>query len=280
MTDGQGQAYSVAVSEAFIKVLVAFILGLVFSAPCWAGAWNQPAGQGQVIITASWSQGDEIFDQDFKPVSLDGFTKFETRYYIEQGVTDWLTLVGNTGLQTLSFQDDDSFFEFDGFDDIELGAQIKTYARSNLATSIRVSYVIDSRLDNQVVDVLSGGDVFEARALIGQSRETLIGDFFYDAQFALRTKSFGKVDGTQAALTFGYRPKETWLFMSQSFLNRTERDQVDGFRVPAQTQINSQLSVARQYRPRHYFQIGVNQSLLGQSIVKESGVFIGLWSGY
>jgi len=108
-------------------------------------------------------------------------------------------------------------FDFNGLDDIEIGAQFDTYSREGLATSLRLSYVVDSQLDNQAIDILSGGDKFEARGLIGQSRETLLGDFFYDAQFALRTESFDKVDQTQAALTLGYKPTQRWLFMAQSY---------------------------------------------------------------
>jgi len=150
------------------------LFGVVFvSSPAFAGAWNQRAGEGQVITTTAWAHAGEIFNDDFDAVPLRGFTKVESRIYIEHGATDWLTLVGNTGLQSLNFRDGDSRFDFDGFDDIELGAQVRIHAREGLAASVRLSYVIDSALDNQAIDVLRGGDQLELRALIGQSSETL-----------------------------------------------------------------------------------------------------------
>ena len=252
----------------------------VMSTPAFAGAWNQRAGEGQVISTSSWAHADEIFNDDFDAVPLRGFTKTETRLYIEQGVTDWLTIVGNTSFQTLNFRDGDSRFDFDGLDDIELGAQINTYSKRDLATSLRVSYIIDSALDNQAIDVLRGGDQIELRALIGQSRETLIGDFFYDAQFALRSEALSDVDGIQGALTTGFKPTERWLFMVQSFVNFSDREIIDGFDVPSQLQFNSQISAGHQYRPGRYIQIGAGKTLIGQNIVKERSIFIGLWTEY
>lgn len=250
------------------------------SSPAFAGAWNQRAGEGQVISTSAWAHAGEIFDNDFDAVPLRGFTKTETRLYIEQGVTDWLTVVGNAAFQTLNFRDGDSRFDFDGLDDVELGAQIKLHAQKDLATSVRVSYIVDSALDNQAIDVLRGGDQLELRALIGQSRETLIGDFFYDAQFALRSEALNDIDGIQGALTTGFKPKERWLFMIQSFVNFSDREEIDGFGVPAQLQFNAQISAAREYQPGRYIQIGAGKTLLGQNIVKERSVFIGLWTEY
>jgi len=246
----------------------------------FAGAWNQRAGEGQVISTSAWGHASQIFDDDYNAIPLRGFTKSETRLYIEQGVTDWLTFVGNGGFQTLNFRDGDSRFDFEGLDDIEIGAQLKTYSREGLATSVRLSYVIDSRLDNQVIDILSGGDKFEARGLIGQSRETLLGDFFYDAQIALRTEAFDKVDQTQAALTLGYKPTQRWLLMVQSYAIVSAAETVDGFRVPEQLEVSSHISIARQFKPGRYIQLGAGQTIFGRNIVKERSLFIGLWTEY
>lgn len=245
-----------------------------------AGAWNQRAGEGQVISTSSWSHAGEIFNDNYEAEPLRGFTKTETRLYIEHGVTDWLTLVGNGGFQTLNFRDGESRFDYDGLDDIELGLQFKVYAKEGFAAAIRASYIIDSRLDNQAVDVLRGGDQYELRGLIGQSRETIMGDVFYDAQLAARTEKFAQLDGVQAALTLGYKPTERWLVLSQSYFNFSNNDEVAGFDVPEQAQLTSQISIAKQYKPGRYIQLGAGRTFFGQNIVKERSVFIGTWTEY
>jgi len=259
-----------------------FVLGclLALSERAYAGAWNQRAGEGQVISTSFWSNAETIFDDDFDTVPLRGFTKTESRLYLEHGFTDWLTFVGNSGFQTLNFRDGDSRFDFDGLDDIALGLQFRLHAPEGLAVALRTSYIIDSQLENRAIDVLRGGDQYELRALIGQSRETLLGDFFYDAQLAARTERFDSLDGAQGALTLGYKPTDRWLFMSQSYVNFSSNDRVDGFEVPQQTQLTSMVSLARQYQPGRYVQFGAGQTLLGQNIVKERSVFIGLWTEY
>jgi hypothetical protein len=68
--------------------------------------------------------------------------------------------------------------------------------------------------------------------------------------------------------------------MSQTYLNVSENDEVDGFPVPEQTQLTSQLSIARQYKPGRYVQFGAGQTLFGQNIVKERSLFIGIWTEY
>ena len=154
------------------------------------------------------------------------------------------------------------------------------YQGLNILVLNKWFYILESMLENQVIDILSGGDQFEARALIGQSRETLLGDFFYDAQVALRTENFNKIDETQGALTLGYKPTHRWLFMLQSFARVSADETVDGFKVPQQVQVKSQLSFARQIRPGRYAQLGIGQSFFGQNIVKERSVFMGLWVEY
>jgi len=277
------------VLKRFIKSFVVATASICLTSPAWAGAWNQRSGEGQLITTSSWAHAGEIFNDDFEAVPLRGFTKVETRLYLEQGVTDWLTLVGNTGFQSLNFRDGDSRFDFEGLDDIELGAQLRVHADEGGAASVRLSYVIDSKLDNQVVDILRGGDEIELRALIGQSRETSIGDIFYDAQFALRSEEVTDIDALQGALTLGYKPTDRWLLMSQSFANYSvggETDfiaadnEVDTFTIGQQLQVKSQISLARQYKPGRYFQLGAGTTVFGQNIVKERSVFISLWTEY
>ena len=264
----------------FLHYLIVFAIGLLWSCQAHAGAWNQQAGQGQIISTSSWSHAGQIFDDNFDAVPLRGFTKSETRLYLEQGVTDWLTLTGNGAFQSLNFRDEDSRFDFDGLDDTELGIQLKVHAKGGFSSAIKASYIIDSQLDNQAVDVLRGGDQYELRGLVGLSHDTSIGNMFYDAQFALRTEAFSKLDGIQGALTLGVKPTERWLIMSQYFLNFSNDDIQDGFERAQQLQLNSQFSIARQYKPSRYIQLGVGQTFFGRNIVKERSLFLGLWTEY
>jgi len=264
----------------FYKAIVTILGCFTLYESAYGGAWNQKAGEGQVISTSVWGHANRIFDDDFEAIPLTGFTKVETRFYVEQGITDWLTFVGNSAIQTLNFRDDESQFDFEGLDDVELGMQFRMFAKEGFSSSMRLSYIFDSQLDGQVADILGGGDQFELRGLIGQSRETVLGDFFYDAQIALRTEDFERLNGGEITLTGGFKPTHLWLTMVQLYANLSEIGEVDGFDVPKQLQINTQISLARKYKPGRYVQFGFGKTIFGQNIVKERSVFMGLWVEY
>jgi len=108
-----------------------FVLGvcLLLSEQAHAGAWNQRAGEGQIITTTHWARADGgNFDDDLAVIS--NFTKLETRLWLEHGLTDNLTLVLNGALQQISYSDISEKVEFEGFDDTEFGLQfeIASYA--------------------------------------------------------------------------------------------------------------------------------------------------------
>ena len=107
-----------------------------------------------------------------------------------------------------------------------------------------------------------------------------MGSIFYDAQLALRSEQFKSVSQVQSALSVGYKPTDRWLLLSQNFFNSAGGELIDGFPVPAQEQFMSQISIARQYKPGRYIQLGAGRTLFGQNIVKERSVFIGLWAEY
>jgi len=96
----------------------------------------------------------------------------------------------------------------------------------------------------------------------------------------LRTETFERVDQAQAAVTLGYKPTQRWLLMAQSYAIVSAGEVVEGFRVPEQLEVSSHMSLARQFRPGRYVQLGVGQTIFGRNIVKERSVFIGLWTEY
>jgi len=81
-------------------------------------------------------------------------------------------------------------------------------------------------------------------------------------------------------MTLGYKPTQRWLLMVQSYAIVSAEETVDDFRVPEQMELSSHISIARQFRPGRYVQLGVGQTFLGRNIVKERHVFMGLWTEY
>lgn len=251
-----------------------------FTPSAEAGAWNQKPGEGLIITTSGWYHADDLFQDDTVRVDFLGYTKTETRIWIESGLTKKLTFVGNTAYQDLDYRDDVSRITYQGLGDIELGVQWQVKRKEGLAASLRMSYIIDSGLDNRFPDVQSNGDTVEFRALLGQSRETLIGDFFHDTQVAIRVDTLGIFDSVHGTATLGYKPTDKWSVMAQGFADYTENLATDGSRDQIRSQISGQLSLVHQFKPGRYAQLGGKLALDGRNAVKERALIIGVWTEY
>ena len=245
-----------------------------------AGAWNQDKNHGQIIITGVWSDGSVKYDDDFDTVNIRDFSKTETRIYVEHGLTDRLTFVGNAAYQNINFTDVDSSFSYDGLDRTELGVQWQLARKQDLAVAVKASYIIDSNLPNSAVDVFSVGDMVELRGLIGQSRETSKGDFFYNAEFALRTADFDRIDSFHGEIALGWKPDDRHMILLQNYANMSPEVFFIEDRNPEQIQFQSQLSIMRRDKKGRGMQIGVQQTWAGRNIVKETALTVGSWLPY
>lgn len=255
-------------------------LALLGSAEASAGAWNQNPGEGQAIVTTGWFHASDIFQDDIVQVDFLGYTKIETRLWLEAGLTSDITLVLNGALQSLDFRDSLNDITFQGLDDIEVGLQWQLKRSENLAASIRASYVIDSEIDDRFPDIQSNGDTVELRALLGQSQETLIGDVFHDTQLAVRVNGDGVFDSVHGTFTLGYKPTDRTIIMLQGFADHTENNSSFGDRTQIRSQTSGQLSIVRQFQPGRYIQIGGKYAIDGRNAVRERALIIGVWTEY
>ena len=73
------------------------------AAPARASAFNEPAGQGIAILSATVDGGDRSFSADgYHFVRTDSYHKRELSLYIEYGVTDWLQAIVQPDLASVS----------------------------------------------------------------------------------------------------------------------------------------------------------------------------------
>ncbi len=245
-----------------------------------AAAWNQSDRDGLFIFGSNLTQASEFFDDDLNAVPLSEFEKTEVRAYLEYGIARKLTLVGNTAWQQISFEQEAVSFKFTGLDQTELGLQYELARREGLAASLRASYVIDGGPDTTLVDVLPGGDAIELRALLGQSRETLLGDLFYDVQIAARTRDFDRIDSLHGDWTLGYKPTHRNMVLVQGFTNYAPKDRIQDFKINPQLQVTGKLSYARQVTPGRWIQIGLERTMVGRNIVRETTLATGIWTEF
>lgn len=246
-----------------------------------AGAWNLPKNEGQIIVTGAFTRGNSIFDDDGNRQDAN-FSKTETRIFFEHGLTERWTLTVNSALQMSQFESDQSAFNFDDFDDTELGLRYQLKRKQGLALSLQASYIIDGGPADNILDIGGSRDIIELRALWGRSYETKRwGDVFFDAQIAGRLRiNDGQYDSTRADLTLGYKPSPKWFIIMQNFSTLREAETDLDLTVPEQFQFKSNISLGYEYKPKRAVQIGYSETLFGRNIVKERGFFISTWLKY
>ena len=231
------------------------------------------------------------------------FEKLDSTLYIEYGLTDILTLVGNTTLQDVSFTSSEGPQFFRGFATSKLGLRygIKTNSRWKLA--VQPSLVIPA--GGEAVpdgDLGLGGFGGELRLLAG--RPLMLGDRpgFVNAEAAYDLRSDGAPRQITADLTLGVKLFEHVQFISQGFYRHTNDALFESDAVLANESLKLQASLVvdlpklrLKKKPagddapeeanidparRTSLQLGVFQTVAGRNIVREQGVLMTLWNKF
>jgi len=140
-------------------------------APAFAGAWNLPPGDGQIISTYNYSRANEAYTDIEGLDTAVEFTKREARIFYEHGLTKHITAVVNGAHQTIGFEGLQSSINFSDFDKTELGLRYEIKRREGLAISVQGSYILGGGPPESILDIGSRNDSFELRGLWGQSKE-------------------------------------------------------------------------------------------------------------
>lgn len=256
-----------------IAYLAASILTLACSATAaHASAWPQPAGQGQVAVTAIYSHSDDGFDSRGDSIDIDDYTKAEVYALIEYGVTDDLTLMA-----TPSF----SHVEIDGRGDstgagyTEVGARYRiTGDRTPFSLQGTVRIPGKKRSDNQA-QVGATDAEFDLRGLVGSSFKLGSTEGFVDFQAGYRFRNGGPPNEFRLDATVGVRPAEKLLLMAQSFNVISDGRGTGVFGKHAYS--NIYVSAAYDITPRLALQIGGIATVAGRNALKERGFLAGTW---
>ena len=264
---------------------IAGLFCLQINVPAFAGAWNLPPGEGQIITTYDYSEASSAFaDAEIEDLSL-SFVKNEGRLFFEHGLTQHLTFVGNGAYQTIQFSSSQSEINFSDFADIEIGLRYQLTRKEGLATSIQASYIIGGGPPDSLLDLNGPEDSVELRGLWGQSKEFENFSIFFDVQGALRSENFSDIDEWHTDLTLGYKRNEKYLLLGQLFHSSLDGevlngDAGDGILVPRQRRVKLKLSAVYEYKKNKHVQIGVQETIAGRNTVRERGVSLGTWIRY
>jgi len=79
------------------------LMVIAIPAVAFAGAWNLPPGEGQIISTYNYSQANDAYTDIEGLDTAVQFTKREARIFYEHGLTEHITAVVNAAHQTIGF---------------------------------------------------------------------------------------------------------------------------------------------------------------------------------
>lgn len=265
-----------------MRYFLSLLFLLAFSGICYAGAWTQPQGSGQVILTTGYYGTDQYFDNAGSKKSQPDYSQYALSPYVEYGLRDDLTIGTNLSLQYLTQNGyyhygiaDSEFFlrqrlwQGDGFV-ISAQPMIKLPSPTS---STRLPQIGSSTPDAGLT--LSGGYGFSA---YGQNH-------FLDLDAGYRHRFGRPHDQVNLSATAGIGLTSQLMLMPQLFA--TYRTAVpaatSGFLQSASNDYNlTRLQVSAVYKLTNdlSLQVGGFTTLDGRNTGGGSGALFGIWKSF
>lgn len=264
--------------------------------PVRAGAWLWPEGKGQVIVTTTFANARNAFDASGRLIRTPSYRKFETRAYVEHGVTDWLNFVGEAAYMSfrgaanpndhlnllvaearaglpLSIRGPPGA-SYEGLGVGAAGARLRLFTYGDYVFSFEASLRAASREARRFLDMRDAAQV-DARLMMGRPFTVFGMTGFFDAQLGYRSRGQNG-DEIRADFTAGIRPMDRLMLMAQSFSAFAPRGGVATF-VAAQ---KFQLSAVYDVTPALSVQLGGVTALEGVNSPAERGIVSAVWWRY
>lgn len=282
--------------RAALVACVIVLMAAMAAMPARAGAWLYPEGAGQVIVTTTFADARNAYDASGRLIRTPSYRKFETRAYIEHGVADGVTFVGEAGymdfrgaanssdyLQTLLAEakaglpltpQQPAGPHYAGFGIGAAGARVRILEYGPYVLSLETSLRAASAPARRFLDMRDAVQV-DARVLVGRATEIFGMQGFIDAQFGYRSRGQNG-DEARADLTYGLRPLPQVLLLAQSFTALTPR----GGRAGLVASQKFQLSGVYDLTPAVSVQVGAVAALSGVNSPAERGLISAVWWRY
>jgi protein XagA len=265
-----------------------------------AGAWLYPEGQGQLILTTAFGAARGAFDARGRLATTPPYRKWETRFYLEHGVTDWLTFVGEGSAMSFHGAAEPSRIDalnylieeakagrplllppspaagtrYEGLGLGAAGVRFGGLAYGDYVLSTEASICAASSEARKVLD-MRGAPQFDLRLLMGRSFSLFGFTGFLDTQIGYRTRGQNG-DEVRVDLTAGVRPFDSLTLMAQSFSAVAPRGGVSTLMAAQKFQLSAVYGVT----PRISLQIGAVTALSGVNSPAERGLIGAIWWRY
>jgi protein XagA len=258
-------------------------LGLLFlplSGQC--GAWPQLNGVGEVIVTLEQAKAQDGFDDKGQEAKLVGDWAQDSLFlYSEYGLTDRVTLHAKTYVQ--DYKTITSSYR--GFGSLELGGRYSFYKGRTSVLAVGASLeglgrgrrndfdpeAVDRGTDSEIR--LYGGHAFKLKGFKFKGFKLVQSNAFADLQLARKFREKFD-DQNRLDISFGIKPTQKWLILSQIFAGETLRkDRFKAYWAHQDISLVRHLGVQSDVS----LQVGVRQTLMGQNVPKVKSVSLALW---
>lgn len=239
--------------------------------PVAAGAWNQPKGQGQVIVKYEPVWSVHRFDEDGDRLALpDERQDYIVSLWGEYGLSERVTLLVKTDWQDT----DDGFHQYRGMGPVEIGGRWQALDHNGWQVSVQASYISDTHGRNAAWGSAGEGEQeADLRVLAGRN---FGGRFpgFYEVQMARRWRD-NLANEVRAEGTLGVHFRENYTAMAQFYAGKADvESDVGGARW-----LTLELGVVRHWEDWSV-QAGWRATTAGRNVPAADGPIVALWKRF
>lgn len=203
------------------------------------------------------------------------FSKYESSFYTEYGLTDRLTLVLQLAGQRVSQDNNGITDTAEGLAASRAGLQARLLSFGRWTSSVQIAGVIPGGGENVADRPLGdGANGVELRALVGRSVGS---NGFLDLQLARTWRADEYPAETRLDATLGWRIRENYLVMAQSFYTVADADITRNGREYRQHKV--QFSAGRNFG-RGRLMLGAFTTLSGRNAIDETGFVASWWRSF
>lgn len=262
--------------------VLAAVAGMVWHAPyVRAGAFLQPQGRGQVIITGRFERSDRYFDNLGRLRPVRDYRKFELQAWSEYGLNDAVTLIFapsfsdmRTSVPPTPVHREMSVRNI--YARVEAGARFRLFRSEDSAASIQVTAGLGGKAGGGAsFGLRQEGNELDIRLLYGRNFEIANRRGFVDLQGGFRLRS-GAADEWRVDITTGLHLRERWMLLLQSF------NLLAGRYGTFQAKRSSKLQASLVYRiDRNWsLQAYVFTTIAARNARRDSGMIAAAWRSF
>lgn len=200
----------------FLTIVPLFILTDQVEGAVWAAGKEK----GKLILNVSWYDTSSAFDLNGSEHSISNggrFTKLELNPYVEYGLTDEITVVGNFFLEKLNYSDSFNNFNYSGSGDQELGLRFTVFSYEPVLLAVQGNVKFPLYRKGGQLQPGNYQTDLEGRILAGSSFMVISKPSFWNLEVGFRHRNGYPADELRTDATLGTSLALRWLVLAQVF---------------------------------------------------------------